>query len=234
MISRRSLLATSAAALAAPAVAQPAKLLRFIPEGDPAVIDPIWTTATVTRNHGYLVFDTLYGQAAHYSIHPQMVAGHTIENDGKLWRLALRDGLRWHDGEPVRAQDCVPSIKRFAARDAFGRALMDSTDELTAASDRVIQFRLKKPFALLPNALGKTGTSMPAMMPERLAQTDPNKQVIDMVGCGPFRFRADERVPGALVVYEKNKDYVPRPDGPATFTAGPKNVFFDRVEWRIV
>ncbi|MBV8915601.1 MAG: ABC transporter substrate-binding protein, partial [Acetobacteraceae bacterium] len=89
-MSRRTFLAASAAALAAPAVAQPAKLLRFIPEGDVAVIDPIWTTATVTRNHGYLVFDTLYGQAADYSIHPQMVAGHTIENDGKLWRLTLR------------------------------------------------------------------------------------------------------------------------------------------------
>ncbi len=232
---RRTFLATAAAsALAAPSVAQPAKLLRFIPEGDPAVIDPIWTTATVTRNHGYLVFDTLYGQAADYSMQPQMVAGHTIENDGKLWRLTLRDGLRFHDGEPVRAQDVVPSIQRFAARDAFGRALMDATDELSAASDQVVQFRLKQPFPLLPNALGKTGTSMPCIMPQRLAVTDPNKQVTDMTGSGPFRFKADERVPGALAVYERNKDYVPRPDGSATFTAGPKVVHYDRVEWRII
>ena len=105
----------------------------------------------------------------------------------------------------MRAQDVVPSIRRFAARDAFGRALMEATDELSAASDKVVQFRLKQPFPLLPNALGKTGTSMPCIMPERLAETDPNKQVTEMVGSGPFRFKADERVPGALVVYERNK-----------------------------
>ena len=231
---RRTFLATAASALAAPAIAQPAKLLRFIPEADPAVIDPIWTTATVTRNHGYMVFDTLYGQAADYSFQPQMVAGHTVENDGKLWRLTLRDGLKFHDGEPVRARDVVQSVRRFAARDSFGLALMEATDELSAPSDKVVQFRLKKPFPLLPNALGKTGTSMCCIMPERLAKTDANTQVTEMVGSGPFRFKADERVPGALVVYERNKDYVPRPDGSPTFTAGPKIVHYDRVEWRVI
>ncbi len=198
------------------------------------MLDPIWTTATVTRNHGYLVFDTLYGQAADFSMQPQMVAGHVIEDDGKRWRLTLRDGLRFHDGEPVRARDVVASIRRFAARDAFGRALMEATDELSAASDSVVQFRLKHPFALLPAALGKTGTNMPCIMPERLASTDPNKQVTEMVGSGPFRFKADERVSGALAVYERFRDYVPRPDGPATFTAGPKVVHYDRVEWRVI
>ena len=209
-------------------------MLRFIPEADVAVLDPIWTTATVTRTHGFLIFDTLYGQAADYSIQPQMVAGHTTEDDGKLWRLMLRDGLRFHDGEPVLARDVVASIRRFAARDAFGRALMEATDELSAASDKVVQFRLKKPFALLPNALGKTGTSMPCIMPERLAKTDPYTQVTEMVGSGPFRFKADERVPGARVVYERFADYVPRPDGPATFTAGPKRAHYDRVLWRVI
>ena len=235
---RRTLLAAAGAAtgaaLARPTLAQPARVLRFIPEGDVAVIDPVWTTATVTRNHGYLVFDTLYGQDAQFRFQPQMVAGHTIEADGRLWRLTLREGLRFHDGEPVRAQDVVPSIRRFAARDAFGRALMEATDELTAADDRTVQFRLKKPFPLLPAALGKTGTSMPCIMPERLAKTDPNTQVTEMVGSGPYRFRANERVPGSLVVYERFDGYVPRPDGDPTFTAGPKRAWFDRVEWRVI
>ena len=235
---RRTALAIGAAALggalARPALAQPARLLRFIPEGDVAVLDPIWTTATVTRNHGYLVFDTLYGQDDAYAVQPQMVAGHVVEQDGRLWRLTLREGLRFHDGEPVRAQDVVPSIRRFAARDAFGRALMEVTDELSAVDDRTVQFRLRSPFPLLPAALGKTGTSMPCIMPERLAATDPNKQVSEMVGSGPFRFRADERVPGSLVVYEKFDRYVPRPDGSPAFTAGPKRAWFDRVEWRVI
>ncbi len=233
-VTRRSILAAGAGALALPAVAQPARVLRFIPEGDAAVLDPIWTTATVTRNHGYLVFDTLYGQDAEYRFQPQMVAGHTIEDDGKTWRLTLREGLQFHDGEPVRAQDVVPSIRRFAARDAFGRALMEATDELSAIDDRTVQFRLKKPFPLLPAALGKTGTSMPCIMPERLAKTDPNAQVTEMIGSGPYRFLAGERVPGSLMAYAKFDGYVPRADGPATFTAGPKRAWFDRVEWRVI
>ena len=75
---------------------------------------------------------------------------------------------------------------------------------------------------------------MPCIMPERLARTDPNTQVSEMVGSGPYRFKPDERVPGALVAYERFAGYVPRPDGPATFTAGPKRPWFDRVEWRVI
>ena len=233
---RRSLLTAAAASLAAPRIGRAAgsTTMRFIPESDVTIVDPIWTTATVTRNHGYLVFDTLYGQNDAFAMEPQMVEGHTIEDDGKLWRLTLREGLRFHDGEPVRAQDVVPSIKRFAARDAFGRALMDATAELRAASDRVVEFRLNHPFPLLPNALGKSGTIMPAIMPERLAVTDPNKQVTEMVGSGPFVFVTDEHVSGSRVVYRKFGGYVPRPTGSPSFTAGPKRVHIDRVEWQVV
>ena len=229
---RRTLLA-SAAALAAPhiASAQAKSVLKVIPEGDLSMLDPVWTTATNARNHGYLVFDTLWGQAADYSMQPQMVAGHVIENEGRQWTITLRDGLKFHDGEPVRARDVVASIRRFAARDAFGQALMEATDELSAVDDKTFRFRLKRPSPLLPNALGKTGTPMPCIMPERLALTDPSKQVVEMVGSGPFRFRADERVAGSRVVYERFDGYVPRADGSPTFTAGPKRVHFERVEW---
>lgn len=123
-----------------------------------------------------------------------MVAGHTTENDGKLWKLTLREGLLWHDGTPVLARDCVASIKRWARRDNYGEALMQVTDDLSAPDDRTIQFRLSRPFALLPDALGKVGTPMPAMMPERLANTDPFKQITEIIGSGPYRYLASERV----------------------------------------
>ncbi len=228
--------AAAAAALSAPTVLRAAgsKVLRFVPQADLAVLDPVWTTAYVTRNHGMMVFDTLFGQDINYKPQPQMVQGFSTSADGKTWTLTLRDGLRFHDNTPVLAKDCVASVSRWGKRDAFGQALMAATDELSAPDDKTIVFRLKRPFPLLPDALGKVGVSMCPIMPERLAKTDPFKQVTEMVGSGPFRFVANERVPGAKVVYERFAGYVPRPDGTPSLTAGPKIVKFDRVEWNVI
>lgn len=236
MLKRRTFLAGSGAALAMPSLSRAADLrvLRFVPQSDLTVLDPVWTTAYVTRNHGLAVFDTLYGLDATYAAKPQMVEGHVVENDGKLWRLTLRPGLTFHDGSKVLARDCVASIQRWAKRDPSGQTLMAYTDELGAPDDRTIQFKLKKPFALLPDALGKIGSSICAIMPERLAKTDPFTQVTEMVGSGPFRFKADERVVGDRVVYERFADYVPREGGEAQRNSGPKRTFVDRVEWKVM
>ena len=235
---RREFLATAVAAatLAAPAIgrSQPAKVLRIVPQADLALLDPIQSTVNVTRNHGFMVFDTLYGIDANLRPQPQMLDGHTISDDGKTWELTLRTPLTFHDGTPVLARDAVASINRWGKRDQFGVSLMTATDELSAPSDRVVRFRLKRPFPLLPAALGKMQTNMCAIMPQRLASASPFTQVTEMIGSGPFRFLAAERVPGSRVVYEKNRDYVPRPGAETGFTSGPKIVNVDRVEWQII
>jgi peptide/nickel transport system substrate-binding protein len=189
-----------------------------------------------TRSSGFMVFDTLYGQAGAdqgYAAMPQMVAGHTVEDDGKRWTLTLRDGLMFHDGTKVLARDCVASIRRWGKRDQFGQTLMQRTDELAATDDRTIVFRLSRPFPMLPDALGKFGVNMCAMMPERLASTDPYKPVSEAIGSGPFRMKLDEDVPGALHIYERFAGYRPREDGQPDFISGPKIVHFDRVEWHV-
>ncbi|HSU04305.1 MAG TPA: ABC transporter substrate-binding protein [Acetobacteraceae bacterium] len=234
---RRDFLATAAAALTTPSIAraQSAKqTLTFVPQADLSVLDPIWTTTYQTRDHGFLVFDTLFGIDAAYQPQPQMLQGVETSADAKQWKLTLRPGMKFHDNTPVLARDCVASVKRWGARDAYGQALMAATDELSAPDDKTILFRLKYPFPLLPQALGKTPPSMCAIMPERLAQTDPYKQVTEMVGSGPFRYKAAERVPGSLVVYERFDGYQPRPDGTPSGTAGPKHAYLDRIEWRII
>lgn len=236
MLNRRRFIATSASVLAAPNLvrAGTASVLRFVPQADVAVLDPVWTTSYQSRDHGFMVFDTLFGMNASYATSPQMAAGAVVEDGGKRWRITLREGLRFHDGTPVLGRDCVASIKRWGARDAFGQALLAASDEITAPDDRTIEFRLQAPFPLLPDALGKAPPSMCAIMPERLASTDPFKQVTEMVGSGPFRFKADERIPGSLVVYETFAGYVARSDGVPEWTAGPKVVQVDRVEWHII
>ncbi len=225
----------AASALPRFAIAQPAnaRVMRFIPQSDIGVLDPHFTTAYVTRNHGLLVWDTLYGVDSQFRPQPQMVEGHTVEEDGKRWTLKLRPGLKWHDGTPVLARDCVASIKRWQKRDAIGQELMARTDELLATDDRTIVFRLNKAFPLLPDALGKIGSAMPFMMPERVANTDAFTQITDYTGSGPFRFNNTESVRGSRFIYERFADYVPRPSGEVSWLAGPKVVNFDRVEWRV-
>jgi len=233
MIQRRTFLAGVAGALAAPSISRGAANapLKFIPQSDLTIVDPIVTTVYTARNHGMMVFDTLFGMDSRYQIQPQMVDRVAVEDDGKRWKLSLRDGLLWHDGEKVLARDCVASLRRWAARDGIGGLLMARTDELSAIDDKTIQFRLKKPFRILPYALGKISTPMCAMMPERLASSDPFKPVKEVVGSGPFRFKADEWVSGSLAGYSKFDRYVPRDDKSTGWTAGGKVVHFERVEW---
>ena len=231
---RRTFLAAGAAALAAPAVgrAQGARVLRMVPQANVTSIDPIWTTAIVTRNHAYVIYDTLFGLDAELRPRPQMAAGLKVEQDGRRVTIPLRAGLRFHDGTPVLARDCVASIRRWAARNGFGQTLMAATDELAHDGDTDIVFRLKAPFPLLPQALASV--SQPAfVMPERIAQTDPFKQITDATGSGPFRWKADEFNSGSLMVYERHPGYVPAPGTPS-LTAGGKVAHFDRIEWRII
>ncbi|HEY0212745.1 MAG TPA: ABC transporter substrate-binding protein [Paenirhodobacter sp.] len=236
MISRRHFMATSAATmslLSAPSLvrAQTERVLRYIPVIDLAMLDPVAATAQVSRTHGFMVFDTLYGMDTKQQIHPQMVDHHTVSDDGLQWDLVLRDGLKWHDGERVTARDCVASILRWSKRDAAGDALMTVTDALTAPDDKTIRFRLKQPFPYVPYVLGKVSSPVCFMMPERIANTDPFKQITEIIGSGPFRYVSDERLPGSRNVYARFQDYLPRADGVADWTAGPKIVHFDRVEW---
>jgi len=231
---RRNMLTLGlAATLARPGLvrAASATTLKFVPYADLALLDPIITTNYVTRTHALMVFDTLYALDAEMRVQPQMVAGHTVENDGLLWKLSLRPGLMFHDGTPVLARDVVASLKRWAPRDSYGGALFETVDELSAPSDSVVQFRLKHPFPLLPEALAKPTSFLPVIMPERLAVTPNTKAVAELIGSGPYRFMPDERVPGSRAVCRKFAQYRPREDGVASFTAGPRVAYFDQVEW---
>ena len=236
MVRRRSFLATAAMALATPSLVGAAqqRVLRFVPHADLAVLDPLWSNALVTRNHALLVFDTLFGQDDAMVARPQMLEGASVSDDGRGWTLRLREGLRFHDNEPVLARDCVASLRRWGRRDPFGQSLFAVTDELVAADDRTIVFRLGRPFPMLPDALGKTTAFLAPMMPARIADTDPGKPITEMVGSGPYRFVTGERMAGDRVVYERFDLYRPNPGGVAEFTAGPKVAHFDRVEWKIM
>jgi len=217
---------------AAPAVAQQ-KVLRFIPEADLRSIDPIWTTAYITRNHGYMVYDTLFATDAKFQIQPQMVDKWDVSADKLTYTFTLRDGLKFHDGQPVRSADVIASIERWAKRDVLGQKLGEMTDAWSAVNDKTFRLKLKKPFAYVLEALGKPSSNVPFIMPERIAKTDAFQQIPEPIGSGPFRMVKEEWVPGNKVVYAKFTDYVPRKE-PPSWAAGGKVVKVDRVEWRYI
>src|SRR5215510_678451 len=178
--------------------------LTIIPHADLKNTDPIWTTAYITRNHGYMIYDTLFSLDEKFQPQPQMVDTWNVSTDGVKYTFTLRAGLKWHDGAPVRAADCVASIKRWGKRDGMGQKLME-------------------PYGLVLQSLGKLSSNVPFMMPERVAQTDAFTQIKENIGSGPFKFVQDEWVPGSKVVYVRNPDYVPRAE-PPSYAAGGKKV----------
>src|SRR6201992_809729 len=215
-------------ALTSPAMAAGKTVLAKM-HSDLRVIDPLFTTAYITRDHGYMIYDTLIATDSSFKIQPQM-ADWKISDDKLTYTFTLREGLKWHDGAPVTAEDCVASLKRWGKVDSMGQKLMDFTASLEASDAKTITLKLKEPYGLVLESLAKMSSYVPFMMPKRLADTPANQQIKEQIGSGPFKFVAAEFRPGVKAVYEKNKEYIPRKE-PASWTAGGKIANVDRVEW---
>ncbi|MBS7811876.1 ABC transporter substrate-binding protein [Roseococcus pinisoli] len=238
---RRTLMGGAAAAAAVSAlpnfsIAQTAaqRVLRFVPQANLSSLDPLATTAVITRNHGYMVYDTLYGMDDRYQPQPQMAEGARFENGGRTCDVTLRAGLKFHDGEMVRARDCVASLNRWMKRSPMGQKLEATLNSLTAVDDRTLRFDLKRPFPLLLTALGSLNSPVPFIMPERLAVTDPFTNVREAVGSGPFKFLPAEYNNGSFMAWERFADYSPTPVGQPSLTAGPKLAKFERIQWHVI
>jgi peptide/nickel transport system substrate-binding protein len=205
------------------------KTITAVMHSDLRVIDPGLTTAYITRDHGYMVYDTLLATDANFKVQPQM-ADWKVSDDKLTYTFTLRDGLKWHDGAPVTAEDCVASLKRWGRNDGMGQKLMDYTASIEATDAKTITLKLKEPYGLVLESIGKPSSLVPFMMPKRLAETPPGKAIAEQIGSGPFKFVTNEFQPGVKAVYEKNPDYVPRKE-PASWTSGGKVAKVDRVEW---
>ena len=209
-----------------------AQTLKAVMHSDVKILDPIWTTAYIQRNFGYMVWDTLFAMDDKFEVKPQMVDKYDVSADKLTWTFTLRDGLVWSTGQPVTADDCIASIKRWAARDSMGQKMMGSVAGFEAVDAKTFKMKMKEPYGLVLESLGKPSSNVPFMMPKKTADTDPNTQikVEDVIGSGPFVFVANEWKPGEKVVFVKNTKYKPRAE-PASGLAGGKVVKLDRVEW---
>ena len=215
-------------------IAQEAPIvLRVVPQADLKILDPIWTTAFVTRNHGYNVYDTLFGVDAQGRVQPQMVDQYEVNANGLIWNFSLRKGLAFHDGKPVTSADVIASLQRWGQRDPLGQKMMLALERMDALSEHSFRLVFKQPFGMVREALGKPSSSPPFIMPARVAATPADQQISDATGSGPYVFKQDEYRPGEKVVYLKNTKYIPRAEPPSG-TAGGKKVYVDRMEWVIL
>ncbi|VAW10922.1 ABC transporter, substrate-binding protein (cluster 5, nickel/peptides/opines) [hydrothermal vent metagenome] len=205
-------------------------VLRVIPHADLKNLDPIWTTAYISRNHGYLIYDTLFAMDENFKPQPQMVDTWNVSDDRMTWTFTLRDGLKFHDGAPVTSADVIASLQRWGKRDGMGQQLFGAMGSIDAKDDKTFVMNLAKPFGLVLESIGKISSNVPFIMPKRVAETDPFEQITEYIGSGPFVFDKDKWVPGSKVVYNKFEDYVPRAEPPSA-AAGGKVAKVDRVEW---
>ncbi|HYD08435.1 MAG TPA: ABC transporter substrate-binding protein [Reyranella sp.] len=202
---------------------------RVVNHSDLKILDPIWTTAYIVRNHGYMIYDTLFALDGNLEIKPQMVDKWTTSPDKLTWTFTLRDGLEFHDGTPVTAEDVVPSLKRWSARTPYGQLLWTKVAEVKALDPKTFQLQLKSPTGIVLPALAQpSGAAF--IMPKKVAETDPFKQIDEFTGSGPFIFLKDQWKPGDKTVYVKNPTYKPRAEPPSGLSGG-KIAKVDRVEW---
>jgi len=204
--------------------------LRVATHTDLEVFDPIWTTAYITRNHGYLVYDTLFSMNTMFEPEPQMVDTWSTSDNEKTWTFKLREGLKWHDGKDVTAEDCVVSLQRWGKRDGSGQQLFKNMNSLKAIDTQTFEMKFETPNSDVLYSLAKLSSNVPFMMPKYIAQTDPFTAIQDPIGSGPYIFKKDEWVPGEKVVYVKNEDYVARSEG-VSLAAGGKTPKLDRIVW---
>lgn len=226
-------LGTGLSLTAVGSMAQVNTTFKLVPSSELKVLDPVWTTAAVTRNHGYMIYDTLFGTDSQGAIRPQMVATHTVSADGKIWSFTLRPGLTFHDGKPVTSEDVIASLARWAKRDPMGQRMYGLLEKAEATSTDSFRLMFKQPYGAVLESLGKPSSLVPFIMPKRVAQTPADQQITEHIGSGPYVFKADEFRPGERAVYEKFEKYVPRNESPSG-TAGGKVVKVPRVEWVVL
>lgn len=195
----------------------------------PQILDPNFTVAWVSQYHGLMIYDVLFAVDMKGNPQPQMVDKYEVSDDGSTYKFTLRSGLKFSDGTPVKAADCVASLKRWGSKDIMGMALI-SISTLTVIDDNSFELKLSQPFGDVIGVLGKAGSRMPFIMPERLALTSPDQQITDTLGSGPFVFRREDWVPGTKAVYVRNPHYVPRSEPPDN-QAGSRAARVDVVEW---
>ncbi|AZS77235.1 ABC transporter substrate-binding protein [Achromobacter spanius] len=219
---------------AAPAQAQTqAKTLRIVPHADLKVLDPTFTTAYITRNFGYMVYDTLFAMDTHSKPQPQMVEKYEASADKKTWTFTLRPGLKFSDGQALTTADVIASLERWSARDNIGQAITRAGGKWEAQDDSRFTLTLTQPFDLVLDGLAKVSSYPAFILPKRLASQPATRPLTEVVGSGPYMFKRDEWVPGSKIVFERNPNYI-GPKAPADGLAGDKTPHIARVEWRVL
>ena len=206
------------------------KILKIVPHANLTILDPMWTSIYITRNHGYLIYDTLFSLDINGIPQPQMIKDYKVSEDKLHWNFTLRDDLKWHDGKPVTSEDCIASLKRWSVNSGQGQELFKNISIIKEVDDKSFSVDLKLPYANVLKSLATISPYVPFMMPKRVADTDPKKQITDYTGSGPFIFQKDLFLPGKKSIYIKNYNYVPRAE-PSSYAAGNKEAKVDEIDW---
>jgi peptide/nickel transport system substrate-binding protein len=232
---RSIILAAAAAGLMATTAAHAQSTIRYASSIEPPVLDPVVNMLGVVQEHGYLIYDQLFGYGCDGMPRPQMVDQYSVKSDaaGAVWTMSLRPGMKWHDGTAVTSKDAIASITRWSKTDQVGRKLAAIGMQFAEVDENTFTITMPVESPLLLQGLAKSTSPALFMMRASDAARAHTEPVTEFIGSGPFKFVASEYAKGHKAIYEKNADYIPRSE-PADCLAGGKIAKVDRIEWLVM
>lgn len=218
----------STAGSTAPAAAgegQMGGLLRVAIIGEPPAFDPTFTTATVTQNTTSHVFETLWAQDEQFSPQPMLLDTVEVEEEGRVFVLNLRQGVKFHNGDEMTADDVMASLERYSKLSGRGKTLFARVEGMEKVDDYTVRLVFTEPTGIAPVFL-----QMPdaIIIPKAIADAAPDKEMGEFIGTGPFKM--NERLPDRYISLVRFEEYAKR-DEPPNYYAGGKTAYFDEIRF---
>ncbi len=214
-----------------PSAGTPGGILRVATIGEPPHLDEHQSTAELIAVLGYCAYEGLFTYDADYQPIPELVAEHTVSEDGLTHTMALRQGVMFHNGEPLTAADAIASVERWGRISGVGKRLMEKTAELAQVDDSTIEFRLNEPYGTILIALAHN-TQACTIHPKSIldaAGDEPMTDPAQYVGTGPYRLAEWRR--DAAMRFERFDDYQSAPGDVPNGYGGRKYAYADAIEF---
>ncbi|MEK5038104.1 ABC transporter substrate-binding protein [Sporosarcina sp. FSL K6-3457] len=195
----------------------------------PPTLDPSMTVSQVALNIAGNVFETLYTLNANYEPVPMLAESVDVSEDGKTYTFKLREGVKFHNGEEMTAEDVVASMNRWVTTSSRAKSLLTNA-EFTVQDPTTVVLTLESATSDVLIILA-TKAQFPAIMPAAMVEAASAEGVNEYIGTGPFQF--EEWKQDQYIHLVKNEEYQ-AVEAEASGLSGKKEAFVEDVHYHFV